>query len=167
MRFQKVLLALTALSTVATLGGPAQAAETATGVNNGDAGFINLSVTGPIAFRGVEEILGMAGQCTFTQQPAPFSNQSTVVVVGKGSVTAKDNSKVLGTAVRCALRRKTTSGSTQVYDHWDGLPGNAAVWAGTYSGEVGSFVICTQVKALLSSGEVVSQTFPCKEPSLP
>ena len=167
MRFRKQLLALTALSAVATLGGNAHAAEETTGVNNGDAGFVSIAVSGPIVFRNVDEILGMAGQCTFTQQPAPFSNQSTVVVIGKGSVTARDNTKVLGTAVRCALRRKNLSGSTQVFDKWDGLPGNVAAWTDTYSGEVGSFVICTQVKALLSSGEVVSQTFPCKEPSLP
>jgi hypothetical protein len=165
MSASKRLIAAVAIVAGALGTAPAHATEDAHGYNNGDSGFVNLSVTQPVAFSKTDtELLSMVGHCTFDQTVVPFSNDAIVKVVGKGAVTARDNSKVLGTAVRCQIR--DFANGAVLFDHWDGLPANTGAWVSYYPAKVARLVVCTQVKALLSSGDIISQSFPCQEPSL-
>jgi hypothetical protein len=167
MQIRNMLVAGIALTAAAfaTVAPAANASEESHGYNNGDSGFVNISVIAPVAAgqRSESDVLSMVGHCTFDQTVVPFSNDSVVQVVGKAVVTARDNSKVLGTAVRCQIKDFSTG--AVYYDHWDGLPANAGVWADVYQAKTARLVVCTQVEALLSSGVLQSQTFPCQEPS--
>lgn len=168
MQLRKMLVVTIAMSAAAlgSVSSAAQPTEESHGYNNGDSGLVNVSVTEPIVpgARSDTDLLSMVGQCTFDQTVVPFSNDSVVQVVGKAVVTARDNSKVLGTAVRCQIKDFNTG--AVYYDHWDGLPANAGIWADVYQAKTARLVVCTQVQALLSSGTLQSQTFPCQEPSV-
>jgi hypothetical protein len=168
MQLRKMLFTALAVGAVAlgNAGTTAQATDQSHGYNNGDSGFVNLAVTEPIVASGraSTDVLSMVGHCTFDQTVVPFSNDAVVQVVGKGAVTARDSSKVLGVAVRCTLKDFATG--AVLYDHWDGLPGSAGAWAAAPQQKVARLVVCTQVKALLSSGDVTSQAYPCQEPSV-
>jgi hypothetical protein len=167
---RKTLLAGLALAAAALgMNGPsASATETAHGYNNGDTGFVNLSVTQPIvaAGRSNADVLSMVGHCTFNQTVEPFSNNAVVQVIAKGGVTTNDptTAHATGATVRCQIKDFATG--TVLYDHTDGVVGPVVAWSTAYMAPVARLVVCTQVTALLSTGTVTSQTFPCQEPSL-
>jgi hypothetical protein len=166
MQPRKMLGAALVIAAALAGTGPAGAAEEAHGYNNGDSGFINLAEVQDVATeRSTTDVLSLVGHCTFDQTVVPFSNQAVVKVIGKATVSTRENARVQGVAVRCVVKDAQTG---EVYlDKTDGLlPGPVTTWAHAYQEEVARLTICTQVTALLNTGTVVSQKFPCQAPSL-